>query len=164
MFDLEERLRAEARQEAGAFVPSPDLPQRVVTGIRRRRQRRIALASAAAVLVVGLGAAGVAALSGDTGQVRMAPPANRPTAPPTTVTGRAPETTAPDTTPTTPETTTSTTAASETAATTPTTPAPTAPAGQAPGPGPRRPPGDVDRASGRSGRATPCGRRRASPT
>jgi len=78
MFDLEERLRAEARQEAGAFVPSPDLPQRVVTGIRRRRQRRIALASAAAVLVVGLGAAGLAALSGDTGHVEMAPPANQP--------------------------------------------------------------------------------------
>ena len=103
MFDLEERLRAEARQEAGAFVPSPDLPQRVVTGIRRRRQRAIALASAAAVLVVGLGAAGVAALSGDTGRVEMAPPAGRPTAPPTTVTRRAPVTTASVTTRTTPD-------------------------------------------------------------
>ena len=131
MFDLEERLRAEARQEAGAFVPSPDLPQRVVTGIRRRRQRRVALASAAAVLVVGLGAAGVAALSGDTGQVRMAPPANQPTAPPTTVTRRAPVTTAAEATSTT--TSTATTAASETTPTTPTTPEPTAPEGQTPG-------------------------------
>ncbi len=61
----------------------------------------------------------------------MAPPASRPTAPPTTFTRRAPLTTAPGATPTTPETTTSTTAG-ETPSATPSTPGPTGSTGQAP--------------------------------